>query len=291
MKSDFETNDILEYDIPVTVGDNVVRLLAPNPTIFTGKGTNTYLVIGQDSTVVIDPGPDDDVHIENILKIAPSTISSILVTHTHIDHWPGTPKLKKLTGAVTYGFEEKDGFAPDINLSDGSEIDAGGRAISVLYTPGHASNHLCYLLNDSNLLFTGDHIMNGATVIIPPPDGDMKAYLDSLRRLTEEKILINVIAPGHGHLINNPGEEIRRVIEHRMNREKKVIDALRVDVAKTIDEMIHDVYSDVSESLYPLAANSLFAHLRKLFDDSLVTGHSEGGQLTKDDPDAKWKLI
>lgn len=291
MSHRFETEDILEVDVPVEIGAGAIRILAPNPSVYTGKGTNTYLLVDSEATCVIDPGPDDDSHIRRIIATAPSKITSILVTHTHIDHWPGSDKLKELTGATTYGFIGKDGFIPDVNLSGGQSINFGTRSVKVLHTPGHASNHLCFLLEDLRILFTGDHLMNGATVIIPPPDGDMKAYLESLDDLLSERFEISLIAPGHGHLISDPKLEIKRVIEHRLAREAKVISALSPEIPKSIDEIISNVYSDVSQSLYPLATTSLFAHLRKLFDELKVIGITDTGLLTKEDLNAKWKLI
>ncbi len=283
--------EILDSEVAVEIASGVIRLLAPNPSIYTGKGTNTYLISDDNSTLVIDPGPADKGHISNIIEISPNQIKAIAVTHTHIDHWPGTPLLKELTGASTYGYGKKDGFEPDFELSDFQKLEVNSRLLTCLYTPGHASNHICYLLEDSDLLFTGDHLMNGATVIIPPPDGDMGDYIRSLRRLLEEFENIKTIAPGHGRLINDPKTEIKKVIEHRLARENKVIDALKLKDSQTIDELLGYVYSDVSEQLYPLAKSSLFAHLRKLYDESVVTGITDAGKVIKDDPHAKWKLI
>src|SRR4051812_27938283 len=158
------------------------RILAPNPNVFTGPGTNTYLV-GIDEIVVIDPGPANDAHLDAIVGCGGDRIRWIAVTHTHEDHAPGVAGLKERTGAEVLAFGPKDGLKPDRKIGDGYSIEATEFRLTAIHTPGHASNHLCYLLEEERMLFSGDHIMQGSTVVIRPPDGDMQQYLDSLARV------------------------------------------------------------------------------------------------------------
>src|SRR3990170_4535738 len=185
----------------------VTRVIAPNPGMMTGPGTNTYLV-GEAELAVIDPGPAIDEHIGALLAAGAGRIRWILCTHTHVDHSPAAAALKAATGAVVIGRPAPEhpgqdhGFAPDRVLGHGDRFMFAGLSLRALHTPGHASNHLCYLLENTRMLFTGDHVMQGSTVVINPPDGDMRAYLDSLELLLGEDILI--LAPGHGYLIGEP---------------------------------------------------------------------------------------
>ena len=154
----------------------VRRVLAPNPGMMTGPGTNTYLV-GVDEVAVIDPGPEDDGHLDAVAACGGDRVRWILVTHTHSDHSPGAAALKQRTGAEVLGFDERDGFVPDRAIGEGFALEGTEFSLRPLHTPGHASNHLCYLLDQELLLFSGDHVMEGSTVVIAPPDG---AGLDEL---------------------------------------------------------------------------------------------------------------
>src|SRR5215217_703344 len=156
----------------------VRRIVAPNPGIMTGPGTNTYLV-GIDEIAVIDPGPADDDHLDAIAGCGGDRIRWILATHTHKDHSPGIAGLKKRTGAEVLAFDERDDLVIDRALADGDRVEATEFRLTAVHTPGHASNHLCYLLEEERLLFSGDHVMEGSTVVIRPPDGDMAVYLES----------------------------------------------------------------------------------------------------------------
>jgi glyoxylase-like metal-dependent hydrolase (beta-lactamase superfamily II)/8-oxo-dGTP pyrophosphatase MutT (NUDIX family) len=245
----------------------VTRIIAPNPGMMTGPGTNTYLV-GEAELAVIDPGPAIDEHIAAVLAAGAGRIRWILSTHTHMDHSPAAAALKAATGAVVIGrpAPERPGqdlaFAPDRVMGHGDRFMFGGLTLRALHTPGHASNHLCYLLENTRMLFTGDHVMQGSTVVINPPDGDMRAYLDSLELLLGEDILI--LAPGHGYLIGEPHREARRLIRHRLAREQKVVWALQRLAAPTAEELVREVYDDVAERLHGVALRSLSAHLEKL---------------------------
>jgi glyoxylase-like metal-dependent hydrolase (beta-lactamase superfamily II)/8-oxo-dGTP pyrophosphatase MutT (NUDIX family) len=264
-----ETSYDLVPGIVKRLDRHVRRLIAPNPGMMTGPGTNTYLV-GEDELAVSDPGPALDSHIENIL--AAGTIRWILCTHTHVDHSPAAAAIKRATGAKIFGRPAPAGqdatFAPDEILNDGDRVRLGSVSLRSIHTPGHASNHLCYLLEDTRMLFTGDHVMQGSTVIINPPDGDMRAYLASLERLLGEDLAI--LAPGHGYLIGEPHREVRRLVQHRLKREGKVREAIGRLGAPTLEDMLPLVYDDVPPRVYGIAARSLTAHLQKLVADGAV---------------------
>ena len=268
----------------VQVSPLVRRLTAPNPGMMTGPGTNTY-IIGTDALALIDPGPESDTHLKAMLALVGDRLRWILCTHTHRDHSPGSRALKAATGAEVIGMRAPDlptqdtDFAPDRVFSDGDTLDCGGFALSAVHTPGHASNHLCYLLDREKLLFTGDHIMQGSTVVIGPPDGDMVAYLRSLEGLLA--LDIARVAPGHGHPIEKPHDEARRLIAHRLKREQKVVDAFATRNPATLDELVPVVYADTSPRLHPVARRSLHAHLLKLESDGRVSQQGEQWELRK----------
>lgn len=268
----------------VRLNDLVRRVTAPNPGMMTGPGTNTYL-IGTDQLALIDPGPESPVHLAAMLDAAGKQLKWILCTHTHLDHSPGAKALKARTGAQVLGFgtvpddgRQDPAFAPDRTLREGDRLDCGAFQLRAVHTPGHASNHLCYLLEQQRLLFTGDHIMQGSTVVISPPDGEMATYLNSLERLLA--LDLAAIAPGHGHVIDKPHDEVRRLIAHRMKREQKVIDAFQRANPATIDELLPFVYDDVPQGAHPVARRSLHAHLIKLARDGRVT-----------EQDGVWRLM
>ncbi|MCC6210118.1 MAG: MBL fold metallo-hydrolase [Burkholderiales bacterium] len=253
----------------------VTRITAPNPGMMTGPGTNAYLVGRRDeggALAVIDPGPAIDSHVAKILEEGAgrsgSRIRWILTTHTHPDHSPAAALLKAATGAQVIGMPRPEhghqdhGFAPDRVPADGERLQLDGCALRAVHTPGHASNHLCYLLEETRMLFTGDHVMQGSTVVINPPDGDMRVYLASLERLLALNAAI--FAPGHGYLIGAPQREIRRLIAHRLAREAKVAAALQRRGPSTLEELVTDVYDEVSPRLHAVAMRSLAAHLDKL---------------------------
>jgi glyoxylase-like metal-dependent hydrolase (beta-lactamase superfamily II) len=256
--------------VPHALDGLVTRIIAPNGGLMTGPGTNTYLV-GRRESIVIDPGPDDESHLQVILGAAAGPIRWILCTHTHLDHAPGAARLKQLSGAAVAAMSapRSDHDFPlsvDRVLANDDLIEIAEVSIRALHTPGHASNHLCYLLSGSRMLFTGDHIMQGSTVVIWPPDGNMRAYVDSLRNLL--KVDIAILAPGHGHLINDPHNELNRLIEHRLRREDKVRRAVaRAGAAVTVESLLPYAYDDVAKSLHKWAALSLQAHLDKLVAD------------------------
>ena len=247
----------------------VWRLTAPNPGVMTGPGTNTYFVGSDAAWAVIDPGPDDLAHVQATVAAAPGPIRHILVTHTHRDHSPAARRLQALTGAELLGLaappraDGHDDFAPDRSLHDGELLALGAHAtLRVVHTPGHASNHLCYLLLEEKTLFTGDHVMQGSTVVINPPDGDMAAYLASLQSLLGEDL--DWLAPGHGFLMDQPRRRIEALIRHRRAREAKVVEALRALGPVPLGDLLARIYDDVPQRLHPVAERSLLAHLLQL---------------------------
>lgn len=249
----------------------VTRIIAPNPGAMTGPGTNTYLV-GEGELAVIDPGPAVDSHLERIVSEGNGRIRWIFCTHTHLDHSPAAALLKAATGAQVFGRPAPQGqdatFAPDVVLTHGERIAIDGCTLRAIHTPGHASNHLCYLLEETKMLFTGDQVMQGSTVVINPPDGDMRAYLASLDTLLGEDLAI--LAPGHGYLVGAPHKEIRRLVAHRLAREKKVREALERIGTASAERMLPLVYDDVPERMHRWAARSLAAHLDKLVAEGAV---------------------
>ncbi|MBI3043204.1 MAG: MBL fold metallo-hydrolase [Betaproteobacteria bacterium] len=268
----------------VELSGAVKRLTAPNPGVMTGPGTNTYLV-GSEVLALIDPGPDSAPHLKAMLETVGKRLKWILCTHTHRDHSPAARALKAETGAELLGFGTvpDDGrqdreFAPDRALRDGDVLDGGAFRLRAVHTPGHASNHLCYLLEQQRMLFTGDHVMQGSTVVISPPDGDMIAYLQSLERLLS--LDLAALAPGHGHVIEKPHDEVRRLIAHRLKRERKVLDAFVAKNPATLDDLLPLVYDDVSPRIHPVARRSLHAHLIKLSRDGRVAEENERWRMT-----------
>jgi glyoxylase-like metal-dependent hydrolase (beta-lactamase superfamily II) len=258
----------------------VRRIVAPNPGKMTGPGTNTYLV-GIDEIVVIDPGPDDAGHLDAIAGCGGDRIRWIVCTHTHPDHSPGVAGLKARTGAEVLAFDARDGLEIDRPLADGDGIEATEFVLRAIHTPGHASNHLCYLLEQERLLFSGDHVMDGSTVVISPPDGDMAVYLESLAKVRALRPRLRSIAPGHGHLIEDPLDRIDGYVSHRHEREAQVLAKVRADGPVMIAAIVADLYADVREELHEVAAKSVWAHLRKLADEGRVAGDREA-------PDGSW---
>ena len=271
---DPQGHGIAWYDLApgraVRLTPRLIRVTANNGSRMTGPGTNTYLVGGgqANSWVVVDPGPLDSEHGAHILAAAPGPITAILVTHTHIDHSPGCAWLRERTGAPVWGrvaahsSGQDPSFAPQRLLQDGERIALDECHLRVVATPGHASNHLCYLLEEDRLLLTGDHLMQLSTVVINPPDGDMAAYMQSLERILGEDL--DWLAPGHGFLMPRPRQVVQRVIEHRQRREAKVVASLAQIEPARVDALLPLVYDDVPIALHGVAARSLLAHLLKL---------------------------
>lgn len=266
--------------IPVTLGPGVQRLTAGNAGMMTGPGTNTYVLGPPGNYTIIDPGPADEQHIARILELTRHEITQVLVTHTHRDHSPGARWLQQATGATVLGMaapneptQDQD-FQPSRHLIDGEQVATGAGPLTVIHTPGHASNHLCYLLEPQNILFSGDHIMQGSTVVINPPDGNMAAYLDSLNRLLLNTIAY--VAPGHGFLMAHAHAIIDYLTTHRLARERKVLKALQMHGPATLGELTPYAYDDVAPAIHGIASRSLLAHLIKLRENQRaeeIDGH------------------
>jgi glyoxylase-like metal-dependent hydrolase (beta-lactamase superfamily II) len=266
----------------VEVAPGVTRIIAPNPGYMTGPGTNTYL-LGDTRLALIDPGPDDDAHLAVLLEAVGDRLGWVLVTHTHIDHSPLALRLQQATGATVLGFgpapvhssgplEAHDSaFAPDRRLGEGDRLDTGELAIDAVYTPGHTSNHLCFELAGTGLLFSGDHVMSGSTVVIAPPDGDMAVYLESLRRVRQRAP--RRIAPGHGDVIEDPAAVLDHYLRHRTEREAQVLAGVRTAPTEgiTAEQLVAAIYTDVPAHLHPVARYSVWAHLRKLAAEGRAT--------------------
>lgn len=268
----------------VRLSDLVSRVTAPNPGVMTGPGTNAYL-IGTDELALIDPGPESAPHLAAMISATGKRLKWILCTHTHLDHSPGARALKAETGAQLLGFgsvpddgRQDTAFAPDRVLGDGDVLDCGSFRLRAVHTPGHASNHLCYLLEGERWLLTGDHVMQGSTVVISPPDGDMIAYLKSLENLLA--LDLAALAPGHGHVIEKPHDEVRKLIAHRLKRERKVLDAFAKKNPATLDDLLPLVYDDVSPRIHPVARRSLHAHLLKLRIEGRAVENAGAWRLT-----------
>jgi glyoxylase-like metal-dependent hydrolase (beta-lactamase superfamily II) len=286
------------------------RLTAPNPGLMTGPGTNTYLLgagSGRSNLAVVDPGPDDATHRGAIVAAA-STLGPIrwvLVTHTHPDHAPGAAALAEQTGAEVIGFGQAEGFAPDRCVGDGwtlrlagGEGSDGGRlddgageriTLEAVHTPGHASDHLCWLLRESGTLLTGDHVMHGSTVVIRPPDGDLGQYLASLAKVRDLTPAVQTLAPGHGRLMTPVVPVIDALIAHRRGRHERVAEALSSLGEAGIDDLLPSVYDDVTEAQLPVARFSLWAHLRALAEDGRA--HPMGVGQGQDTIETRWKSV
>jgi glyoxylase-like metal-dependent hydrolase (beta-lactamase superfamily II)/8-oxo-dGTP pyrophosphatase MutT (NUDIX family) len=276
----------------VRLSPRVVRVTAPNAGPMTGPGTNTYLVNDVDSAehsadcTAIDPGPISADHLQALLQAAQAggrRITRILVTHTHGDHSPGAVALAAATGAPVLGMHalhpewQDKNFAPTRELAHGERIAVGpSSTLRVVHTPGHASNHLCFLLEEEQTLFTGDHVMQGSTVVINPPDGDMAVYLRALHALLDEPL--QWLAPGHGFLVAQPHAVLRALIAHRGRREAKVVAALQRDVPAPLASLVLQVYDDVPAGLHAMATRSLWAHLLKLQGDGVARESAQGWQ-------------
>jgi glyoxylase-like metal-dependent hydrolase (beta-lactamase superfamily II) len=265
--------------VPSALSPLVRRIVAPNPGPFTGPGTNTYLV-GIDEVAVVDPGPDDKRHIDAIIGASmKERVRWVLLTHTHPDHAPGTARLVKATGAevLAYGkrLDKDNAIVPDRVIGDGDTIEGTEFGLEVLHTPGHAPNHLCFLLEEERMLFTGDTVLDGMfSVVSPQRGGDMTQYLASLERM--EKLRLSRLAPGHGDVIDDARPRIQEYVAHRRERERQVVGLLKQRGPTKIADMVTILYGDqeLHPKLVEAAGWQLHAHLLRLKSEGKVAGTS-----------------
>lgn len=276
---------MFEHGIPFRLNSRVRRLVAPNAGVMTGPGTNTYL-LGDEEVAVLDPGPAMPEHIDAILNSAGGRIRWIVCTHTHPDHSPAWQAVAEATGAQVIGASppddmfQDDTFKPTLELHHDYVLTTKEFTLRAVHTPGHVGNHYCFFLEEEGMMFAGDHIMNGSTVVIIPPSGNMKSYIESLQRLLNYPL--QYIAPGHGDVMSEPTVTVDWLVNHRLMREQKVIDGLRTTGRAALDELVKVVYDDVDTSLHKMAKLSLSAHLIKLREESRAR------QYTADD---SWEML
>lgn len=263
------------------ISTHIHQITAPNPGIMTGNGTNAYVIrAANGECMVIDPGPNIESHIDAILAAcggAPN-LKAIVLTHMHPDHSPAAMPLQAHSNARIYSaftledeFQDKS-FVADMIVSHDQVITLDDLRLRCLYTPGHVDNHMCYLLENDGVVITGDHIMQGSTVVIIPPHGNMKKYIASLALL--KNYPIKALAPGHGSVINEPVAEIDGLIAHRLKRENKVRERLARYKEVSLESLTADVYDDVAPQLHAWAAHSLLAHLIKLQEEGEAVQHN-----------------
>jgi glyoxylase-like metal-dependent hydrolase (beta-lactamase superfamily II) len=246
----------------------IVRVRAPNPGPFTLEGTNTWIV-GRDPAIVIDPGPEDEGHLQAVASEA-GGVGVILVTHGHPDHAPGAPRLSEITGAGVRAFHSEDGVE---RLRDMQMIALGEANLRVLFTPGHTADHVTFLAEGTGAMFTGDAVLGRGTAIIDPAEGDLAQYLQSLRRMREARP--RVIYPGHGPTVFDAVGKIREYEEHRAMRERQALDALATG-PRTIGELVAEIYADTPAELHSAASLQLEALMTKLEREERVTRTGSG---------------
>ncbi|MFV0307978.1 MAG: MBL fold metallo-hydrolase [Desertimonas sp.] len=293
----FQPLDDVAYGTVERVAPGIRRVIAENPSKFTYRGTGTYIV-GDGEVAVIDPGPALDSHRDALAAaLAGERVTAIVVTHCHADHSPLSSWLRAETGAPAYAYgphprpdpddpvvaeslaeEVSDGvkveettdydFEPDVRVADGEVVASGpGWTLRGVFTPGHTSNHLCVAFEEQQVLFPGDHVMGWSTTVVSPPDGDMTAYIDSLRKVAGRSDA--VYWPTHGPAIERPQRYVEALVRHRLAREQQVLAAVR-DGLETVPAIVAVLYADVSEELHKPAGRSVLSHLTKLFADGLV---------------------
>lgn len=249
----------------------VARILAPNPGMMTLTGTNTYLV-GRETLAVIDPGPDLPEHLDRIVEAvrARGSLAVSLVTHRHDDHLPAALRLRERLGVPIAGHPE----LPDVDrpLVDDARTELPGATLVAVHTPGHTADHVCYLLDEERALFSGDLIAGTGTVMVGDGRGDLALYLRSLDRV--EGAGAQTIYPGHGPVADDPTAKVREYRDHRLGRERQVLDTLAAG-PRTIDEIVARLYADVSPALHPMAARNVRSHLWKLEAEGQVASDGE----------------
>jgi recombination protein RecT len=280
-----------QHEKPVSLLKNMMRLTAPNPGMMTGPGTNSYIIGTADTGyIVVDPGPNVAAHIQRLFEATQGDIRMIVCTHSHSDHSPGAKPLQALCPSrpLIYGLpsgvhaSSNSYFVPDRTLQNREQLKLVSRrleldfkaefhaelstTIEVIFTPGHAENHVCLALVEDGLLLSGDHILNGSTTVINPPDGHMGDYLESLDQLTElcQKYEIQHILPAHGYVLDHAVKVIAHLKAHRLGREEKIAGVMQAHPDGTLDDWVAKAYDDVSHHLWPVAKRSLLAHVEHI---------------------------
>ncbi len=264
--------------------DYVKLVLAPNPSPLTGPGTNSFLIgAGVAGCYIIDPGPEDQAHLETLTREAQAWggVRGILITHGHIDHYEGARTLARLTSAPVLAWSREGTPTADLELADEQVIDCGHDRLRVIYTPGHRFDHLCFLLERARILFAGDLVAGVGTVVIIPPEGSINEYLRSLRRLLALNLAL--ILPGHGPFLAEPTAKLQEYIDHRLLREQQILAALQAGL-EHIPAIVKHIYVDIDPQLHGFAGESVRAHLLKLEEEGQVMRREEQGETL-------WRLI
>ncbi len=292
MSIPFLREDPLAHGAVEEAAPGVRRILCNNPSAFTFRGTNTW-IIGRGRVAVLDPGPEDATHLAAILgALKGEEITHILVSHTHRDHSPGARALQAATGAPTHGFgphltppdqggEGGDhGFRPDVTLHDGAVVEGEDWRLTALHTPGHCGNHLCFAMDGAaGAVFSADMVMSWSTSVVSPPDGDMAAYMASLERLIARGSEDRLYLPGHGPRLPDPGPFLAALKAHRLEREAKTVEALRAAGVAEAVALVPAVYGPLDPRLVPAAGRSLLAHLIKLEAEGVVVREGDGWRV------------
>ena len=270
----------------------VRQIVAPNPSPMTGPGTNGY-VIGTEIVALVDPGPDDDRHLDAWLRaIRGEAVSHILVTHAHRDHsalaqrlaasvsapvlafgrWDeGRSETMRRLSGIGGGEGTDDAFVPDARLADGDVLTGPNWRIEVLHTPGHFPGHLAFATEDCVL--SGDHVLGWTSTLISPPDGDLRQFLASCDQL--RAIATRPFLPGHGDLIGDPVARLDWVVAHRLERDDQIAQHLRESGASRVPAIVQRLYGDTPRALWPAAARSVLAHLIAMVEEGRVTAEPE----------------
>ena len=280
--------------------ENITCILAPNPGPMTYRGTNTY-IIDNNELAIIDPGPLNDEHFDNILKVIDERpVKFIFLTHSHIDHSPLAKQLSNKLGTQIFAFGPSDSglskvmllliaegykslaegidndFIPDHFIKDGDKFILGNKNIKVIHTPGHMGNHVCFQYDD--ILFSGDHVMDWATSMVSPPYGDLTQFMASCRMLQTKQF--DLFLPGHGEPVRNPSERLNFIISHRLDREEQIISTIK-NTPMTAIEITKIIYTEIDQRLIPAATRNVFAHLIDLKERGIVEFNGAISEKTK----------
>jgi len=262
----------------VRLSDQVRRLTQDNPSVFTGSGTNTYL-IGQDPIWILDPGPDDEDHFECLTKeVAQARVLGVVCSHSHPDHWPMAPRLAARFSTQTWGFEARNGYEPQRCIADGETLAEGGPVLEAIHTPGHARDHLCFLLAEEEVLFSGDHVMGWSTTVIAPPGGNLNDYTSSLDKIDRHPY--ELMYPAHGNPIADPSRRIDALRRHRRLRTNQALGALKAGL-QDLPTMVDRIYLGLDPKLHKAAQGSLLAHLLALVGEGRVVVLEEAEEPVK----------